>query len=179
MPSGWSGIYGLKPTWGLVPYTGAFPIEMSLDHLGPMARSTRDVAVLLSVLAGPDGLDSRQYGARRPTTRPRSPARWPGCVSRSCARGSSSEGLSEADVDEAVRQAARAYERLGAKVAEVSIPWHRDAMVVWNAIALEGATAIMVAGESIAYGAKGEYATDLVDAFGQAAGPAVTGCPPP
>jgi amidase len=76
------------------------------------------------------------------------------------------EGLSEADVDDAVRRAAHGYERLGAKVTEVSIPWHRDAMVVWNAIALEGATAIMVAGESIAYGAKGGYSTGLVDAFG-------------
>src|SRR5919197_3923334 len=58
IPSCWSGIYGLKPTWGLGPYIGAFPIEASLDHLGPMARSTRDVALLLSVLAGPDGLDA-------------------------------------------------------------------------------------------------------------------------
>jgi amidase len=39
-------------------------------------------------------------------------------------------------------------------------------MVIWNAVALEGATAIMVAGESIAYGAKGRYSTGLVDAFG-------------
>jgi amidase len=62
-------------------------------------------------------------------------------------------------------QAARSFERLGAKVEEVSVPWHRDAMAVWNAIAVEGATAIMVAGESMAYGAKGRYATGLVDAF--------------
>ena len=49
----------------------------------------------------------------------------------------------------------------------MSIPWHRDAMPVWNAVALEGATAIMVAGESMAYGAKGWYSTGLVDAFSQ------------
>ncbi len=66
IPSCWSGIYGLKPTWGLVPYTGAFPIEASLDHLGPMARSSRDVALLLSVLAGPDGLDPRQHAGLQP-----------------------------------------------------------------------------------------------------------------
>ncbi len=77
------------------------------------------------------------------------------------------EGLSEDDVDGAVREAARAFAKLGAEVEEVSIPWHRDAMAVWNAIALEGATAIMVAGESIAYGAKGRYATGLVDAYAE------------
>jgi len=166
IPSCWSGIYGLKPTWGLVPYTGAFPIEASLDHLGPMARSTRDVALLLSVLAGPDGLDPRQRAGLQP-------ADYLAALSGDVAglrlavvrEGFGHQGLSEPDVDEAVMQAARSFERLGAKVEEVSIPWHRDAMAVWNAVAVEGATAIMVAGESMAYGAKGRYATGLVDAF--------------
>ena len=168
IPSCWSGIYGLKPTWGLVPYTGAFPIEASLDHLGPMARSARDVALLLSVLAGPDGLDPRQHAALRP-------ADYLGALSGDVAglrlalvrEGFGHPGLSEPDVDEAVREAARSLGKLGAVVEEVSIPWHRDAMPVWNAVALEGATAIMVAGESMAYGAKGRYATGLVDAYAQ------------
>jgi amidase len=168
IPSCWSGIYGLKPTWGLVPYTGAFPIEASLDHLGPMAATTRDVALLLSVLAGPDGLDPRQHAGLQATD-------YLGALTGDVAglrlavvrEGFGIAGLSEADVDEAVREAARAFERLGAKVEEVSIPWHRDAMAVWNAIALEGATAIMVAGESMARGAKGHYATGLVDTFGE------------
>jgi len=168
IPSCWSGIYGLKPTWGLVPYTGAFPIETSLDHLGPMARSTRDVALLLSVLAGPDGFDSRQYAA--PPTADYLTALTGDVAGLRLAlvrEGFEHEGLSERDVDDAVRRAAHAYERMGAKVTEVSIPWHRDAMVVWNAVAVEGATAIMVAGDSIAYGAKGRYSSGLVDAFGQ------------
>jgi amidase len=60
IPSAWCGIYGIKPTWGLVPYTGAFPIELTIDHLGPMARSAADCALMLEVIAGPDGLDPRQ-----------------------------------------------------------------------------------------------------------------------
>src|SRR5215472_14678225 len=60
IPSSWCGIYGLKPTYGLVPYTGAFPIELTLDHLGPMTRSAADCAVMLEAIAGPDGLDPRQ-----------------------------------------------------------------------------------------------------------------------
>ena len=43
IPSSWCGIYGLKPTYGLVPYTGVFPIELTLDHTGPMARTAADV----------------------------------------------------------------------------------------------------------------------------------------
>ena len=60
MPASWCGIYGHKPTYGLVPYTGIMPIEITLDHTGPMTRSVHDAALLLEVLAGPDGLDPRQ-----------------------------------------------------------------------------------------------------------------------
>jgi amidase len=167
IPSCWSGIYGLKPTWGLVPYTGAFPIESSLDHLGPMARSTRDVALLLQAIAGPDGLDPRQHAGPAPADYLGALGGGAGGLRLAVVRESFGiEGLSEPDVDEAVRLAGRAFAELGAKVEEVTIPWHRDAMPVWNAVALEGATAIMVAGESMAYGSKGRYSTGLVDAFG-------------
>ena len=60
IPSAFCGTVGHKPTYGLVPYTGAFPIENTLDHLGPITRTVRDAALMLSVLAGPDGLDPRQ-----------------------------------------------------------------------------------------------------------------------
>src|SRR5437762_1727677 len=59
MPSCWCGIYGLKPTYGLVPYTGIFPIELTLDHTGPMARTVADIALLLEVIAGAGGLAPR------------------------------------------------------------------------------------------------------------------------
>ena len=49
IPSSWCGIVGLKPTWGLVPYTGAATQEMTVDHLGPMARTVADCALLLEV----------------------------------------------------------------------------------------------------------------------------------
>src|ERR1700722_4276186 len=60
MPASYCGIYGMKPTWGLVPYTGVMPIEATIDHTGPMTANVRDNALMLEVLAGPDGLDPRQ-----------------------------------------------------------------------------------------------------------------------
>ncbi|MEW6635946.1 MAG: amidase family protein, partial [Actinomycetota bacterium] len=51
IPASWCGIYGLKPTYGLVPYTGVFPIELTLDHTGPMAATVSDVALLLEAIA--------------------------------------------------------------------------------------------------------------------------------
>src|SRR6201999_3524180 len=63
IPSSWCGTVGHKPTHGLVPYTGAFPIEATIDHLGPITRTVADAALLLDVLAGPDGSDPRQPAA--------------------------------------------------------------------------------------------------------------------
>src|SRR5260370_11830497 len=60
IPSSFSGIYGMKGTYGLVPYTGVMPIELTLDHTGPMTKTVRDNALLLEVLAGAGGLDPRQ-----------------------------------------------------------------------------------------------------------------------
>ena len=49
IPSSWCGIVGLKPTFGLVPWTGVWSMESSLDHLGPMARTVNECATLLQV----------------------------------------------------------------------------------------------------------------------------------
>ncbi len=49
MPASRCGVVGLKPTHGLVPYTGACAIELTIDHLGPMANTVKDAALLLEV----------------------------------------------------------------------------------------------------------------------------------
>ncbi|SDT28527.1 amidase [Microlunatus soli] len=52
IPAAFCGITGLMPTFGRVPKSGCVPLGYSLDHIGPMARSARDCAVMLEVLAG-------------------------------------------------------------------------------------------------------------------------------
>src|SRR5580704_16704196 len=59
MPASYCGIYGMKATHGLVPYTGVMPIEIYVDHVGPMTRTVSDNALMLEVLAGDDGYDPR------------------------------------------------------------------------------------------------------------------------
>ena len=56
-PSYANGITGLKPTWGRVSRAGVFALSWSLDHIGPMARSAADCAVMLNALAGADDDD--------------------------------------------------------------------------------------------------------------------------
>ena len=53
-PSTMNGLSGLKPTWGRVSRAGVFALADSLDHVGPMARSALDAAIILGVIAGAD-----------------------------------------------------------------------------------------------------------------------------
>jgi amidase len=167
IPSAYSGATGHKPTWGLVPYTGVFPIELTLDHTGPIARSAADCALLLEAIAGRDGLDPRQPHDLRtePYTKGLTGA------ARGLKIGIVREGFgwpnSEKDVDDIVRAAAQRLARAGASVSEVSIPLHRDGIHVWNAIAVEGATMLMVAGNSMGTNWKGHYTTSLLDFYGR------------
>ena len=144
-PSGWCGTVGLKPTYGLVPYTGAFPLEYTLDHLGPLARTVFDVAALLEVIAGYDGLDPRQPVDVRPESYTRQLAQRPGQVKITIvAEGFNWPRLSQPDVDEAVRDAAHLLENAGMVVRTGSIPPHRTAIHIWNAIFVEGVTSTMM-----------------------------------
>ncbi|MGD9752739.1 MAG: amidase [Acidimicrobiia bacterium] len=54
LPAGYCGVTGHKPTFGLVPKNGCVPLGLTYDHIGPLARTARDCAALLEVMAGPD-----------------------------------------------------------------------------------------------------------------------------
>ena len=166
IPASWCGIVGLKPTYGIVPYTGVFPIELTLDHTGPMARSTSDVALMLEAIAGPDGLDPRQSGGLAGQAFSQAlTGDVRGLRLGILQEGFGHENLSEEDVDEAVTAAARSFEGLGAQVETVSVPWHLHGQHIWSAIAVEGATMLMVAGNSMGTNWKGHYTTSLLDVF--------------
>lgn len=165
IPCSFSGGVGHKPTYGLVPYTGAFPIERTLDHLGPMTRTVTDAALMLDAMAGVDGFDPRQ-----PTTIDR--------VDHVAALTAHADGLrvgvlregfgteaSDPAVDDAVRAAIEVLRGAGLVVEEVSVPWHTDAMAVWNVIATEGAAFQMIDGNGYGMNAPGVYDPELIAHF--------------
>ena len=163
MPASWCGIYGMKPTHGLVPYTGVMPIEATIDHAGPMTATVADNALLLEVIAGSDGLDPRQYSPRVD--------RYTAALGRGVSGlriGVLLEGFnradSEPDVDQKVRQAADRLRALGAIVEDVSVPMHMDGPAIWTAIAVEGLQAQMMNGNGMGFSWKGMYTTSLLDA---------------
>ena len=167
IPSCWSGVVGLKATYGLVPYTGAFPIEYTIDHLGPIARTVDEVALLLTVIAGPDGLDHRQASAPSgldyTTGLDRDPA---GLRIGVVAEGFGLES-SEPEVDGTVRAALARLEAAGAKVREISIPEHAWAPAVWSVIATEGAAWQMLRGNGYGLNHLGGYNPEIMQSFAE------------
>lgn len=142
IPAAACGIVGLKPTWGLVPYTGILSLNAAVDHVGPMARTVRDCALLLEAIAGPDGWDDRQP-----------PSELEGCPSGfvrdvdvviglpketmldGVKVGILLEGFQipgqDPNVVASVRSAAEKFSELGATVSSVSVPKHMEAAAAW------------------------------------------------
>jgi amidase len=163
MPASFCGIYGMKGTHGLVPYTGVMPIEITLDHTGPMTSNVHDNALLMEVLAGADGLDPRQYAPKvAEYTRALD-----GGV-RGLRIGIVKEGFglpnSEGDVDAKVMAGAKLFGKLGATVDEISVPMHLLGPAIWLPIAAEGATELMMKGNGMGTNWRGLYTTSLLDA---------------
>jgi amidase len=162
MPSGWCGIYGMKPTHGLVPYTGIMPIEIFVDHTGPMTRTVKDNALMLEVIAGPDGYDPRQYA---PKVHKYSQMLDAGVKGMKIAVVKEGFGRpeSESTVDEKVKKGAELFRKLGATVDEVSIPMHLMGPVIWTPIGVEGIAQTMMFGDGFAQSRPDLYIVSLMD----------------
>jgi amidase len=162
IPSSFCGVYGMKPTHGLVPYTGIMPIEIYVDHTGPITANVRDNALLLEVIAGPDGYDPRQYAPKV--------HRYTEALTGDAAGlriGLLKEGFghptSEKDVDAKVHKAAQLMGKLGARVEEVSIPMHLMGGALWLPIGIEGLTQTMMWGDGYGLSRPDLYVTSLMD----------------
>ena len=162
MPSSFCGTYGMKATHGLVPYTGIMPIEIYIDHTGPITANVKDNALLLEVIAGADGYDPRQYA---PVLHPYTQSLGKGVDGLRIAVVQEGFGHpnSERDVDEKVKKAADLLGKLGAKITEVSIPWHHLAGALWLPIGVEGLTQTMMWGDGYGLSRPDLYVTSLMD----------------
>lgn len=164
MPSAWSGTVGMKPTHGLVPYSGIMPIESTIDHAGPITANVADNALFLEVLAGPDGLDPRQVAGLKTAPYTKSLGGSARQLRVAVVREGFGHPQSESASDDVVRQAAETFAKLGATVSEVSLPMHRSGMAIWSAIVHEGLTAQMLHGNGFGFNWKGLYVPSLMRA---------------
>ena len=140
LPAGCCGVVGLKPTYGRVSRAGAMPLSWSMDHLGPLAWTARDAALMLQVMAGRDPADAT--ASRRAV--PDYAAVIEGGIAGvriGVAMNYFFEGVEE-QTAAGVRQAARQLERLGARVSEIGVPDPRDIIDVAMLITRAEASAL-------------------------------------
>ena len=122
IPAAWSGLVGLRPTWGLVSRYGVLPVCWSMDTVGPISHTVEDCAITFQAIAGYDSKDASTRNEALPDYR----QALDGDV-RGIRIGVISEMIHSDDVDrevtDAVVAAAGALGELGASMEEVSIPW--------------------------------------------------------
>lgn len=132
IPSSFCGLVGVKPTQTRVSRHGAMPLSFSLDCIGPLARSARDAARLLAVIAGPDPLDGTC--SARPVD------------DYEAACGQDVKGLKlgvptsyydeelHPDTARAMEAARAAFASLGVELVPVDVPDHRPINMLWQVI---------------------------------------------
>jgi aspartyl-tRNA(Asn)/glutamyl-tRNA(Gln) amidotransferase subunit A len=153
-PAGLCGVTGMKPTYGRVSRFGLVAFASSLDQVGPLGAGAADAALLLEVLAGHDPQDSTSVD--RPVPRYSQSVGQPleglrlGLVDEHFGQGLDSE------VEQAVREAVRVYESLGAQVKRVSLPHSKYAVATYYIIAPCEASSNLARYDGVHYG----YRTD-------------------
>lgn len=166
IPASWCGVVGLKPTHSLVPYTGVVGIDNSFDHVGPMARTVADTALLLDVIAGKDPMDPRQYSIPVQNSFVESLGGTINDLRFGIVKEGFATPVSEPGVDGKVKEAVKSLKKLGAHTEEVSVPAHLEAGgIVWAL--MTGGLAALMYGNGLGYHWKGLYNESLADALGK------------
>lgn len=175
IPAAMSGCVGLKATHGLIPYTGIVTSEAVMDHVGPICKTVMEVAAVLEVIAGRDGLDDRGCGAHAQgeVKYASNLKAWydstlqnlgPDKILSGMRIGILKESLESEFLQPAMREkvlsSADRLRSLGAKVEEVSMPSHVTGRDIWFGIRRLGGALSMLGSAS---GRKVYCLTPLLD----------------
>ena len=162
-PASYSGVCGLKPTYGVVSRYGIVAFASSLDQAGPMARSAEDLALMMNVMAGFDARDSTSL------ERPKEDySRSLGLDLRGFRIGLPKEYFSDGidtGVRSAVEEAIRWYESQGAKIVQVELPNAKLGVPVYYVIAPAEASANLSRYDGVRYGHRAKEYKDLLDMY--------------
>ncbi|WP_438466236.1 Asp-tRNA(Asn)/Glu-tRNA(Gln) amidotransferase subunit GatA [Marinomonas sp. PE14-40] len=162
-PASFCGITGLKPTYGRVSRFGMIAYASSLDQAGPMARSAEDCAHLMNAIAGFDPQDStsaevdtQDYLAdlNKPLTG----------LKIGLPKEYFGEGL-EQGVADAIREAVKEFEKLGASVIDISLPNLKLSIPAYYVIAPSEASSNLSRFDGVRYGHRCDEPKDLLDMY--------------
>ncbi len=171
-PASFTGITGIKPTYGVCSRYGMIAFASSLDQAGPLARSAEDCALLLGAMSGFDERDStsaprppQDFHAEMLAARPGAGASQPLTGLRIGLPKEFFPAALAADVNGAVRAALGEFERLGATLVDVSLPRTELSIPVYYIIAPAEASSNLSRFDGVRYGHRAARYTDLEDMY--------------
>jgi aspartyl-tRNA(Asn)/glutamyl-tRNA(Gln) amidotransferase subunit A len=149
-PASFCGVVGLKPTYGRVSRYGLIAFASSLDHVGPFAKTVKDAALVLSVIAGRDPMDSTSAEMPVPDylAALEKPVRG---LKLGVAKEYFGEGL-DSEVRNAVEAAIQKLASLGCEIVDVSLPHTKYAIPVYYIIATAEASSNLARFDGVRYG---------------------------
>jgi aspartyl-tRNA(Asn)/glutamyl-tRNA(Gln) amidotransferase subunit A len=164
-PAALTNTVGLKPTYGRVSRYGIIAYASSLDAPGPMGRTVGDVAALLQVLARHDPQDATSAPADVPDYLADLEHGVAG-LRLGVPREYFAEGM-DPEVEASVREALKAYERLGATLVDVSLPHTKYALATYYLIAPAEASSNLARYDGVRYGQRAREVKGLREMYGQ------------
>ena len=171
-PASFTGITGIKPTYGVCSRYGMVAFASSLDQAGPMARSAHDCAMLLSAMSGFDERDAtsaqrppQDFVAQMLTQRPQATVAQPLLGLRVGLPREFFPAALAADVDGAVRAALAELEKLGATLVDVSLPRTQLSIPVYYIIAPAEASSNLSRFDGVKFGHRAAEHGDLMDMY--------------
>ena len=162
-PAAFNGIVGVKPTYGRVSRYGVIAFGSSLDQVGPMTRSVKDNALMLSAIAGHDKHDFTTSEREVPDFTANLDGDIKG-MRIGVPKEFMDQGVAD-DVREAIKNAIKIYEKLGATVEEVSLPYSKYGVPVYYIIASSEASSNLQRYDGIRYGFRADDVKNLEDVY--------------
>ena len=164
-PAAYCGVVGMKPTYGRVSRYGLVAFASSLDQIGPITRTVEDNAFLLSAISGHDPYDSTSFDIEVPDFASALTGDIKG-LKIGIASEYLGEGVGEASRN-AVKDAIKVLESLGAEVEEVSLPHTKYALPAYYLLSSSEASSNLARFDGIRYGYRAEGIENLEDLYKQ------------
>ena len=158
-----TGIVGLKPSYGAVSRYGLVAFGSSLDQIGPMTRCVRDNAMLFDLLAGPDEMDSTSARISRKPISPDLRVDVKG-LRIGLPKEFFGEGI-DPGVRACIMEAAQQYQRMGAQLVEVELPFAQYALPTYYIVSSAEASSNLARFDGVKYGYRSEHYDGLVDLY--------------
>ena len=163
-PAALCGVVGLKPTYGRVSRYGLVAFASSLDQIGPITKDVADAAILLTVIAGHDPLDSTSAAVPVPDYTRVFKRKDLRKVRVGVPMEYFAEGL-DPQIEQAVGVALGELKELGAEIKEIKLPMTGAAVATYYLIATAEASSNLARYDGVRYGLRGSSSKDLLDLY--------------